>query len=231
MHEGNYYAKVEAKPYKATYTFDNGTPITKGETYWFRCEPIVWKVLSNKSGEYFILSNLLLDAHCFNNSSSDRTIDGKTIYASNYKYSDIRTWLNDEFYNSAFALGNSNIQLTAVDNSVGTTGGNNPTYVCEDTNDKVFLPSYKDYETNSYGFHSNATRCCKTTDWARGRGACSSTNSSHLHHGDYWTRSPSGSYSTNAWYVYDRGSLSGSLVSSSVELENGVRPALSIKIA
>lgn len=233
LHEGNYYAKVEAKPYKTTYTFDNGAPITKGETYWFRCEPIVWKVLSNKSGEYFILSNLLLDAHCFYNSSSDRTSDGKTIYANNYKYSDIRTWLNDEFYNSAFALGNSHIQLTAVDNSVGTTGGDNPKYVCDDTNDKVFLPSHKDYRTRSYGFATDVnvalSRYCKTTDWARARGSLSSSaGEDYPNQGAYLTRSPNNESLVAVWGANIKGEL---CVLRAYDKDSGVRPSISIKIS
>lgn len=233
LHEGNYYAKAESKPYKTTYTFDNGTPITKEETYWFRCEPIVWKVLSNKSGEYFILSSLLLDAHCFYNSSSDRTIDEKTIYANNYKYSDIRTWLNDEFYNSAFALGNNHIQLKAVDNSVGTTGGNNPTYVCEDTNDKVFLPSHKDYTTSSYDFSTGIdtaiSRYCKTTDWARARGSLSSSVGEDFpNQGAYLTRSPNSASFVAVWGANTKGALREL---RAYDKDSGIRPSISIKIS
>ena len=104
-----YYAKVSASPCSTAYKFDNGTEIVSGTTYWFKCEPIVWNVLSNNSGEYYILSSVLLDSHCYYNSTSNRTIDGKTVYPNNYEYSDIRTWLNNDFYNSAFALGNTHI--------------------------------------------------------------------------------------------------------------------------
>ncbi len=235
LYEGNYYAKVKAKPYRTTYTFDNGAPITEGETYWFRCEPIVWKVLSNKSGEYFILSNLLLDSYCFYSSSSDRTIDGKTVYANNYKYSDIRTWLNNEFYNSAFALGNSHIQLTAVDNSVNTTDSTSNSYACANTEDKIFLLSYKDYTNSNYGFATSKgttdTRYCKTTDWARVRGVrLGSQTGTYANNGYYWTRSPSGDFSDDAWYVNYDGGFSyyyGQVHNTYLS----VRPSLSLRIA
>lgn len=181
LYDNEYYAKIEAKPYKTTYFFDNGTPIVKGQRYWFKCEPIVWKILNKNSNEYFILSDVLLDARCFHSSTEDRTIDGKTIYANNYKYSDIRTWLNNDFYNSAFALGNTHIKLTTVDNSLNTIKGDDPKYTCENTEDKVYLPSYKDYLTSSYGFkeseHTALSRYCQTTDWARVRGSLSSNKS------------------------------------------------------
>ena len=97
LYDNEYYAKVAATPYDSSYTFNNGTTIVSGTTYWFKCEPITWNVLSNNDGEYYILSSVLLDTHRYDASSN------------NYANSEIRTWLNNDFYNSAFALGNSNI--------------------------------------------------------------------------------------------------------------------------
>ena len=228
LYNDEYYAKLSATPYSSSYVFDNGTTIVSGTTYWFKCEPIVWNVLSNNSGEYYILSSVLLDAHCYYNSTSSRTIDGKTVYANNYEYSDIRTWLNDDFYNSAFALGNSYIQTTTVDNSASTTNSSSNSYACSNTQDKVFLPSYQDYINSSYGFTSNASRYCKTTDWARARGAWYSTSSSYLYNGFYWTRSPLSDRSNFAWYVDDDGGLDIYYVRGT---DRSVRPSLSINIA
>ncbi len=232
LYNDEYYAKVSATPYDSSYKFNNGTTIERGTTYWFKCEPIVWDVLSNNDGEYYILSSVLLDAHCYYSSSSSRTIDGKTVYANNYEYSDIRTWLNGDFYNSAFALNNSYIQTTTVDNSAATTNSTSNSYASNNTQDKVFLPSYKDYINSSYGFStstgSTATRYCKTTDWARARGAWYSTNSSYLYNGYYWTRSPYSGGSVDAWYVYIDGYLDGYGVSGT---NLSVRPSLSVKIA
>lgn len=233
LYNEEYYAKVSATTSYSSYKFDNGTTIVSGATYWFKCEPIIWNVLSNNNGEYYILSSVLLDAHCYYNSTSNRTIDGKTVYANNYEYSDIRTWLNNDFYNSAFALGNSYIQTTTVDNSAATTSSNSNSYACNNTQDKVFLPSYQDYINSSYGFSTSTgltnTRYCKTTDWARARGACYNTSSSYLYNGWYWTRSPSINYSYSAWSVvyYDGGLSSGGVDCT----DFSVRPGLSIKIA
>ena len=212
------------------YKFDNGTTIVRGTTYWFKCEPIAWNVLSNSNGEYYILSSVLLDAHRYNASWSGTDSNGR--YANNYEYSEIRAWLNDEFYNSAFVLGNSNIQLTNVDNSVATTNSSSNPYACNNTQDKVFLPSYQDYINSSYGFFasydSTSTRYCKTTDWARATGAFYITSSNLLYNGYYWTRSPSGPYSDYEWKV----GIDGYLSTNSVSYPHySVRPSLSIKIA
>ena len=242
LYEGDYYAKVIATPCDDNDSFrkfDNGTTIVSGTTYWFKCEPIVWNVLSNNNGEYYIVSSVLLDAHCYYNSDSNRTIDGKTVYPNNYMYSDIREWLNNDFYNSAFALGNSYIQTTTVDNSAATTSSTSNGYACASTEDKVFLPSYKDYFNNSYGFSTSSdsaeTRCCRTTDWARARGSYYYTsNGSYQYNecngnGYYWTRSPLSDGSDFAWLVGFHGYLDGG--GSVYGADISVRPGLSIKIA
>ena len=233
LYNDEYYAKVSAKPDETSYKFDNGITIVRGTTYWFKCEPITWNVLSNNNGEYYILSSVLLDAHCYQSSTSERTIDGKTIYTNNYEYSDIRAWLNNDFYNSAFALDNDNILTTTVDNSAATTTPTSNPYACNNTQDKVFLPSFQDYKNPSYGFSTSIddpsdTRCCKTTDWARARGAWYNTYSGATgFYGMYWTRSPQSTYSWYAWYV-----SVGSLTNYDARSENiSVRPALSINIA
>lgn len=233
LYEDDYYAKVSATPYNSTYVFDNGTTIVSGTTYWFKCEPIVWNVLNNNNGEYYIVSSVLLDAHCYYNSTYPRTIDGQYVYANNYKYSGIRAWLNADFYNSAFALGNEHIQTTTVNNFASTTNNSSNSYTCANTEDKVFLPSYQDYINSSYGFSTSTsstdTRYCRTTDWARARGAYYHTSSgSYQYNGYYWTRSPlSDSY--GAWGVNYDGYLNRCNYVN--DTDGSVRPGLSIKIA
>ena len=226
LYEGKYYAKAIAE--ESGLTFDSGTVSIKEATYWFRCEPIIWNILSNTNGEYYIVSSLLLDAHYYY-----KYADG-SAETSNYKYSDIRTWLNEDFYNLAFSLGNEYVQTTTVDNSASTTDSTSNKCACENTEDKVFLPSYQDYINSSYGFSTSTSsteaRYCKTTDWARVRGADYSTSSSYFFNGDYWTRSPySGSYYGNSvWEVRNDGTLHDLRVNST---STSVRPAITIKIA
>lgn len=234
LYEGDYYTELRATPNESSYKFDNRAAISSGTTYWFKCEPIIWNVLSNNNGEYYIVSSVLLDAHCYYRSTSDRTIDGRTVYPNNYKYSDIREWLNNDFYNSAFALGNSHIQTTIVDNSATTTNSASNRFACANTEDKVFLPSYKDYINNSYGFSTSTyptyTRYCRTTDWARARGAyCETSSGSLQYNGHYLTRSSGGDRSYCAWYVDDNGLLYDLYNVNNTNFS--VRPGLSIKIA
>ena len=226
LYNNDYYAKVSAKPISVLSKFDNGTKIDSRTTYWFKCEPITWNVLSNANGEYYILSSVLLDTHGYNEAYYN-TKNGH--YANNYQYSEIRSWLNNDFYNSAFALNNSYIQTTTVDNSAATINSITNSYACGNTQDKVFLPSYKDYINSGYGFSTSTsstdTRYCRTTDWARARGASALYDKNH--EGNYWTRSPCNVDSYYAWGVGGGGSFYESTVCS----ENSVRPAIKIKIA
>ena len=226
-YNNEYYAKVVTDPNEDfTHTkFDNGTTVSNETVYWFRCEPIEWNVLSNNDGVYCVVSSVLLDTHLYYHSSiSSRTIDGQTVYANNYKYSDIRTWLNEDFYGTAFVLGNDYIQITTVDNSASTTASLDNVNVCSNTQDKVFLLSYQDYCNSSYGFspddNIDSKRKCKTTDWAKAKGNASD-------YGYYWTRSPR-SDPRYAWTVTSLGKLTGNIHVSSRAC---VRPALSITIA
>lgn len=229
FYNGVYYAKQEAMACESTYTFSNGDTIVIHDEYWFECKPISWKVLSNENNQCFLLSELLLDSQAFNASIEERTIEGKTIYPNNYKYSDLRAWLNDDFYNSAFALGKSNILLTTVDNSAASTGNATNDYACDDTEDYVFLPSYKDYTNANYGFNPLIPeyRRCLVTDYALACGAKLEVNSNFAYY--FWTRSPFAEYAKNVKNINYTGQFANS--SNRVDYHlNGVRPAIMVTI-
>ena len=151
----------------------NKQQIIKGNTYYFKVEPIKWKILSVNGIEYQLMTDLIIDCQQFNSSSSTRTIDGKTVYANNYEYSDIRKWLNEDFYNKAFTkVLESYINTTFVDNSLASTKDSSNPYTCNDTYDKVYLLSYKDITNSGYGFSSSLytydkSRQKQLTDYAK----------------------------------------------------------------
>ena len=91
-------------------------------------------------------------------------VTGPNVYANNYKYSTIREWLNEAFYNTAFTDNEKElIQTTTVDNTAKstnpdtfTTEFNNGTneYACSNTQDKVFLLSEQEATSSMYGFNA-----------------------------------------------------------------------------
>ena len=165
--------------------FDNGDLIEEHEYYWFRCDPIKWNILFRGSGEYYIVSSKILDF-------IDYVGHGDTN-PETYQYSELRRFLNDEFYERAFTLNRDCVKTTLVDNSKETTSTPDKNrYVGDNTYDKVFLPSYKDYTNPDYGFindrKADESRICKTTEYARTQGAKNLKKFDFA--GQYWTRSP-----------------------------------------
>ncbi len=235
LYENQYYAKATANVYNSeSYTFDDGEQILSGVEYWFLCEPIRWRILSDENGRYYLLSDMLLDARLYYTDYNVRTENGEKIYANSYAESDIRAWLNGEFFNTAFILNSTFVKTTAVDNNAETTNMLTNPYIsdvkCED---KVTLPSYADYINSDYGFAASeektAAREAKTTDYARAVGAwCNTRNNSNsdtVHNGSYWTRSASGEYDYCASVVNSGGFISTYAVD---DTSHSVRPAIYI---
>ncbi len=199
------YAKVAAKPYSSPYYFSNKQQIVKGTTYYFKVEPIKWKILQVNGTEYKLVTDLIIDNQKFHSSTDTRTIDGKTIYANNYEYSDIRQWLNEDFYNKAFTKElQSIINTTLVDNSVASTGDSSNQYICNDTYDKVYLLSCKDVTNEEYGFTNDKSREKQLTDYAKAKGCYMDTSTDRYNNGLFWLRSPNFNYG-NARYVRSDG--------------------------
>lgn len=233
LYDEEYYAKVIANPYDKNIQFDNGDSIIKDEVYWFHCEAIQWNVLKDYMGEIRLISSSLLENHDYYTSYATRSINNKTIYASNYEHSTIRSWLNNEFYNSAFALNSSFIQTTLVDNSKETNQLDSDTYISNNTMDNVFILSVQEFLNNDYGFHSTkdqtSTRYCKPTDYAKANGTYyyPSVGLSFQYCGSYWTRSPLEGYPYYSQVV----NVNGGIVSSPIiSPSSGVRPSIVIKM-
>ena len=233
--DGERYAKVVADPYNSGYTFSDNSSVTSGNTYYFKVEPIRWRILSESGGKVFILCDSIIANHYYHHTTSSTTIEGEKVYANNYKHSDIRAWLNDEFYKTAFGeLQQALIATTEVDNSVESTGYSSNPYACENTNDKIFLLSYSEVVNIDYGFASspstyNAARRMLTSDFSRATGAYMNTNSSYYGNGWWWLRSPNYYGSYNARHVGIDGNV---YYYSSVYGDNyGVVPALNLMLS
>ncbi|MDE5593849.1 MAG: hypothetical protein K2I75_07965, partial [Clostridiales bacterium] len=231
LFDGDYYVKQTAQVCNGeSYTFDDGSDIVDGTEYWFKCEVITWRVLSAADGAYYLIADKLLDAQAYYTDYTDRTAGGNTVYANNYGQSTIRSWLNNDFYTVAFAQDNSYVAATTVNNGAASTATASNLYVCGDTTDKVYLSSYQDCINTEYGFASTAadkstSRECKTTDYARARGAWYNTKSDLKYNGSYWTRSPSDKYYYCAWNVNSGGYLSEYAVDGS---SHCVRPCITL---
>lgn len=189
-----------------SYQDDNG--YYTSTVYWFKYEPVSWTILNKSDGTALILCDMIIDSQPFDNSTND------------YAESTIRKWLNETFYETAFdKLQKEIILTTTVDNSVASTGYSSNPYACEDTNDKVFLLSYK--ELTAY-LTTNTSRMKKTTDYAKSQGVQTNTGN-----GRWFLRSPYNSISDFALGAEYDGSVNYSFVFCSCD---GVVPALQIQL-
>ena len=217
-----YYAKATANPSFDDLLFSDRSKVEKGKEYWFKCEPISWKLLSTNNNECYLLSEVLLDAQPFNDFVGLRTIDGKDVRANNYEHSDLRNWLNNDFYNTAFQSDRDYIKKVSVDNSVKTTNSENNEFICNNTEDYVFLPSYVDYNNADYGFKNDTSRQAQVTDWAVAHGITYYTN----RYGAYFTRSPDYQVDYRVSYVQYTGTVDSFVTNST---DSGVRPGIILK--
>ena len=186
--DGNYYAKCAEKAYGTgdEYKYHDGTQVGKGETTtrYFKVEPIKWRVLTdNYSGKKLLLAENILTANVqyynYYSRKNTRTVGSDTnIYPNNYKYSQIRAYLNglDCYFDTSrkettkgtYYTGKGFLQTaftqnaqgliaeTVVDNRKETTGYSTSTYAadyaCENTTDKIFLLSESEVINSDYGF-------------------------------------------------------------------------------
>ena len=172
-------------------------------------KPIEWIVMKNEGNQVLLLSKYVLDAKSYNEEWEDVT----------WETSDIRQWLNNEFYTAAFNKSEkAKIQTSLIkneDNSEhGTSGGN-------DTEDKVFLLSEKEAETL---FSNDDERIAKATGYAEKSGADVNEEKAAW----WWLRSP-GDDSDSAAVVYYDGWVYGDGGSVSIN-DDGVRPALHLNL-
>ncbi len=188
--------------YQYTNQYSNG--YTTSNIYWFKYEPISWTILNENNGTALIHCDMIIDSQQFDYDEG--------IYSRYYNGSTIRAWLNDNFYNTAFdKLQKEIILTTTVDNSTESTGNQ---YYCDNSNDKVFLLSYKEYKT--YIKNPVMQQKKEATDYAKSQG--------NNGEGAWWLRSP---YDTVSAYWVKGTAYSGGLICRS---DYGVVPALNIKL-
>ena len=225
--DGNYYVAVTATPRTSEYTFTNNATILSGTVYYFKVEPIRWRILSTDGKTAFILCDSVISGMAY-----DEYNNGNSA-SNNYKDSDVRAWLNSTFYETAFTeLQREIILTTTVDNSVYSTGYDTNHNVCEDTEDKIFLLSYREVKNSEYGFSSDniekdIARMMQTSDYSRAMGVYMSTLSSDYGNAYWWLRSPDSDYTNRALSVSRVGNVYGS---DRVDRTIGIVPAMWITL-
>lgn len=210
--------------------YEQDNDITDGK------EQIEWQVLyvDNINKKALLVSRYVLDSILYFEDAIDcQHCDPNRNYT--WEDSSLRSWLNNDFYNSAFSAEDKTIIedtfLPNPDNTeYGVEGGN-------DTTDKVFLLSVSDVTNPLYGFDSEKKsqdifRRCAPTKYAKARrvaqwsGHNNTKNADGEYSADWWLRSP-GFKSTHIYNVGGNGYIDWDWI---CEYSIGVRPAMYIKI-
>ena len=218
--DGAYYAKVVAVPDLLDTKFSDGSWIEEDTVYYFKVEPIRWRVLKKDGETALLMCDSILDTIVY-----DKSVN------NNYKDSDIRAWLNSDFYSVAFDTEEKGrVITTEVDNSAATTASEQNAFGCENTNDKVFLLSYADMTDTEYGFESDhgkedVARMLIASDYSRATGISFSAQHGTAY---WWLRSPY----DKKYYAWTSSSGGDLLVFLAVDAEwYGVAPAIQIELA
>ncbi|MCI7340351.1 MAG: DUF6273 domain-containing protein [Oscillospiraceae bacterium] len=169
----------------SSYTDQDDNGYTPNNIYYFKYEPLKWRVLDPSTG--LVLCESIIDSQAYSNTvygyGTDPYYPGPTPaywndaehthYANDYVTSSIRAWLNDDFYNTAFSSSQkANISTSELDNKAYSTSRSR--FDSETTYDKVFLLSWSDMQNTAYGFPANTSsspaRQARGTDYAKCQG-------------------------------------------------------------
>lgn len=204
---GDRYRAVRFSDYRADSQSDNG--YEPGIVYWFEYEPLVWRVLDADAG--LIMTEYLVDSQPFGN------ID------SNWENSFIRSWLNTDFYSTAFVSESEYIKNTLL-----TTDN-------IQTKDKIFLLSPDELKNDAYGFNEssqpNSTRTAFGTDYAK----CQGLKVYNMYGGTSRWRTRSSFLDDDVSVSYDisvseDGRISNTITPSIKNPSYGIRPAMIIDL-
>ena len=230
--DNSYYAKVSAVPYDKNCRFSNNEYINNGRVYFFKVEPVKWRILTLTNGDKNAL--LLCESIIANKRYNDWSEGMQNgVYANNYRESEISDWLNNELCNTMFSLEQKDkISEESVDNRASTTGYDPNQYADDNPYDsrRIFLASYCEVTEAHYGLSATSSRRRVASDYSRATGVQIESDSS-AGYGRWWLRSPHYFYSDRVRFVGFEGTVDGEAdVKYAVAKDIGVVPALRLKL-
>ncbi len=182
-------------------------------------EPVKWRILSVNGTDAFILADQNLDCKPYNTGNGAVPWEDCTL----------RTWLNTDFYNTAFNNSEKNaIKMTAVVND-----GNN-------TQDRIYVLSSEEADNEAYGLINKLAQGAKNTEYTKNQGAYTYEYNSRIvgayesgayyfdGFGSWWLRSIA--TDLNVYFV-DYGGGVYQTYKNAGATDYGVRPCLHINLS
>ncbi len=208
-YEGDRYAKYIPTASQNGYN--------QGETYYFKVEPIKWRILGSEGAQAIVISDVILDSMAFNTVSQN-------LWAS----SALREWLNGDFYDNTFVNADNHYHIVETD----TVRSHNPAHGSNsgaDVEDNLSLLSIEGATNFEYGFNSNlsyadSNRAALNSDYAKARGAYTDGDDK----GAWWLYTP-GSNSYYASYVGNDGKVYANGTNVTISYL-GVRPVMTLRL-
>ena len=216
-------ARDEFGGIRSNLSFQPSNGYSCGNVYWFKYEQIEWDIVEKKDGKAMLVANVILDSQWFNTGFWDeQEHNGGVSYSWDYKYSDIRKFLNEGFYNMAFDDSEKDlINCTLVDNSADSRPMPDNRYHFEDCEDNVFLLSF----TEAYNYYvKTKNSLVKGSDYAKAQGLRVYDNGCSSWYLRSYNPSSYGGIILNMLYLGEIG------VDDLIYIYIGVRPALWINL-
>ncbi|MBQ9471793.1 MAG: hypothetical protein IJU73_01480, partial [Ruminococcus sp.] len=216
------------------YSMQSVTGYKPGDIYWFRFDPIEWRLTDDSN---LLVADLALDSQPFNDElylcEEGKMINGKRHYvfkdaqftepANDWEVSYIRGWLNDEFYNTAFT---SEEKELILDTQLDPNYGDMNYFDYPGTTDKVFLLSKDEAERSEYYLAESAdNRTAASTDYAQSQGACSRKTKT-AGFGTTWLLRNPGTHSEDICVIDSKGSIHSAISAGCAS--TGIRPAIRV---
>ena len=218
--------KVHSETADTTYIpFDDDSQPVVGATYYFKVEPIEWNVMvdDEENDTVKLVSRYYLDTHAWLTqyvqqgywSHYVNTLDGvpEDTPANQWRYSEIRAWLNDGFLNFAFTEDEQkSIYLFANTHTLDYKRNNSESAI---VNDYIAVGNRADYDA--------AGNNGRPTDYAIVKGATWCYNKDHIY---YWVNDDFSSFPENTVRLYRHDEHEKCNHANSVE---AVRPIMYVK--
>lgn len=148
--------------------FELFTQYKVGSIHWFIVEPIKWRVMNSQNGYVILFTNELIMARQY--SSGENEKDWL------WENSDLRKYLNGEFFNMAFSTEEKKLLIKTESPCYYISNPGRIKYERKSVEDYIRIPEWREMLIKEH-FENDAERRSNVTDYARAcGGACVSEN-------------------------------------------------------
>ena len=213
----------------ADYSIQDDQGYYRNMIYYFRYEPLLWRVLNPSTG--FVICEKAVDSQPFQNEVYYRydefwANNNANKFANDYSVSSIRKWLNHFFIDTAF----TEAQKTLINESTLSNKADDPKFTGKNTSDKLFLLSTYDVnEKNGFSCDEYGTPCesANGTAYALCQGLANGSEVYDVVVGSPWWLRTAGMYSGAAYLIDGYGYMDSDGFVDNTMI--GIRPACYLK--